>query len=108
MNPGLTRAKIAPLVITKARTASRIAWGAFLGSIKIKLARPIAKIALQTRPQPIANVSRRATYVSRVERQSLEACIVRNVWLGNLKKRRTRTKRYVLNVHPAITRIHPI
>mgnify|MGYP006180313435 CR=1 FL=1 len=35
MNPGLKRAKIARLDITKARKAYRIAWGAFLGSTKI-------------------------------------------------------------------------
>ena len=34
----------------------------------------------------------------------MEACLVRNVWPANLKKRQTRTKRFVPLVHRAITR----
>ena len=104
MNPGLKRAKSAPLVIPKARTASRIAWGAFLGSTKIKKARLRVKIALKTRPQPIQNVSHHVTFVVQEGQHEMEAWFVLNVWPGNLKIRLTRTERFVPSVHGASTR----
>ena len=100
----LNRAKIATLVITKASTASRIAWGAFLGSTKIKMARLRVNSALKTRRQPIANVPHHVMYVVRAGRHQTEVCHVQNVWPGNLKKPRTRTKRFVPFVHRATTR----
>ena len=108
MYPGLKSATIAQLVITKARMASRIVLGAFPGSTKIKTARVLAKIVLKTRHQPIPYARLHATFVVWAGQHQKEAWFVLNVWPGNLKKRRTRTKRYVLNVHPATTRIHPI
>ena len=103
MNPGLKRARSAPLVIPKARTASRIAWGAFLGSTKINKAWLRVKIALKTRRQPIANVSHRVTHVVRAGRHQMEVCHVRNVWPVNVKKPQARTKRSVPFVHRATT-----
>ena len=104
MNPGLKRAKIAQLVITKARTASRIAWGAFLGSTKINKAWLRVKIALKTRRQPIQNVSHHVTFVVQEGQHEMEAWFVLNVWPGNLKIRLTRTERFVPSVHGASTR----
>ena len=82
---------------------SRIALGAFLGSTKIKKARVRVKIALKTRQPPIANVPHHVTLAVRAEQHRTEACLVRNVWLANLKKRQT-TERFVPLVHRAITR----
>ena len=108
MNPGLTRAKIAPLVITRARTASRIAWGAFRGNIKIKKAELNVKIALKTRNQPIPNVQLYVMRVVRAEQHHQEAWRVRNVWPGNLKKPQAPEKKSVPLVYRAVTPIRPI
>jgi len=104
MYPGLKRAKIVQLVITKARRAYLIALGAFLGSIKIKKARLRVKIALKTRRQPIANVPHHVTHVVQVGRHQTEVCHVRNVWPGNSKNPQARAERIVPFVYPASTR----
>ena len=44
------------------------------------------------------------TLAVRAEQHRAEACLVRNVWPANLKKRQTPTKRFVPLVHRAITR----
>jgi hypothetical protein len=103
MYPALKRATIAHLVITKTRMASRIALGAFPGSTKMKKARVRVKNALKTRHQPIATVPHHVAFVGRAEQHAKEACLVRNVWPGNLKKPQARTKRFVSRVHRAIT-----
>ena len=107
MQPGFKPATIAQLVITKARQASRIAWGAFRGSTKIKKARLLVKIALKTRHQPIANATFRVTIVVRAGQHQREVWFVRNVWPGNLKTPPPRAKRFVPLVHRAITRTRP-
>ena len=86
MYPASPRVKIAQLVITKARMASRIALGAFPGSTKIKTARMLAKIALKTRHQPIPYARLHATFVVWAGQHQKEAWFVLNVWPGNLKK----------------------
>ena len=72
--------------------------------IKIKKARMCVKIAPKTREQPIANVPHHVTLAVRARQHQTEACLVRNVWPANLKKRQTRTKTFVPLVHRAITR----
>jgi hypothetical protein len=104
INPGLKRAKIVLLVITKARTASRIALAAFLASTKTKKAQLRVKSAPKTRQQPIANVPHHVTLAVWAGRRQTEVWHVRNVWPGNLKKRQARTKRSVPFVHRATTR----
>ena len=73
MYPASPRAKIAQLVITKARMASRIALGAFQGSIKMKKVRLHVKCVLWTRHQPIANVSLRVVLAVRAGQHHQEA-----------------------------------
>jgi hypothetical protein len=70
MYPGLKRAKSARLAIPKARTASRIAWGAFPGSTKIKKAWVRAKIVQRKRPPPNPTVPLHASNVNWAKQQS--------------------------------------
>ena len=70
----------------------------------MKKARVRVKIAPKTRQQPIANVPHHVTLAVRAEQHQTEACLVRNVWLANSKKRQTRTKKFVPLVRRAITR----
>jgi hypothetical protein len=72
MYPGLPRATIAQLVITKATRASRIASGVFLGSTKIEKVKLLVKTALKTRPQTIANATLRVTCVVQAGQHQME------------------------------------
>ena len=57
----------------------------------------------RTKTEPPSAVHVRAVVLPKKE--------VRNapiVWPGNTKKPQARAKKFVLNVHPATTRIHPI
>ena len=70
----------------------------------MKKARLLAKIVMRTRHQTIPNVTLRATFAVRARQHSKEACLVRNVWLGNTKKPQAQAQSDVPVVHRAITR----